>query len=158
VGFVDFGSAVRVDENLKQSPLLSSLFEELMRTSEIQRMLFKMTRTGEVTSEAISGGLHKVDKAVDCFYLAVQISSPHANPDLKDLIRFDKGSQEAKRLSRLTEQILRPTDPAKPTFRSAADILQGIRQLSQNQLLERSAPPRNPAAPGEFLSKSARPT
>jgi hypothetical protein len=158
VGFVDFGSAVRVDENLKQSPLLSSLFEELMRTSEIQRMLFKMTRTGEVTSEAISGGLHKVDKAVDCFYLAVQISSPHANPDLKDLIRFDKGSQEAKRLSRLTEQILRPTDPAKPTFRSAADILQGIRQLSQNQLLEQSAPPRNPAAPGEFLSKSARPT
>ena len=61
-----------------------------MRTSEIQRMLFRMTRTGEVTSEAISGGLHKVDKAVDYFYLAVQISSPHANPDLKDLIRYDK--------------------------------------------------------------------
>lgn len=133
VGFVDFGSAVRVDENLKQSPLLSNLFEELMRTSEIQRMLFRMTRTGEVTSEAISGGLHKVDKAVDYFYLAVQISSPHANPDLKDLIRFDKQSNEARLLSRLTDQILRPADPTKPAFRSAADILRGIEELKQSQ-------------------------
>jgi hypothetical protein len=132
VGFVDFGSAVRVDENLKQSPLLSNLFEELMRTSEIQRMLFRMTRTGEVTSEAISGGLHKVDKAVDCFYLAVQISLPHANPDLKDLIRFDKESPEARQLSKLTEQILRPADPTRPAFRSAADILNGIKQLKES--------------------------
>jgi hypothetical protein len=139
VGFVDFGSAVRVDENLKQSPLLSSLFEELMRTSEIQRMLFRMTRTGQVTSEAISGGLHKVDKAVDCFYLAVQISSPHANPDLKDLIRFDKQSADARLLSRLTDQILRPANPANPPFRSAADILRGIQQLS-TRLQEPQAP------------------
>jgi serine/threonine protein kinase len=158
VGFVDFGSAVRVDENLKQSPLLSSLFEELMRTSEIQRMLFRMTRTGEVTSEAISGGLHKVDKAVDCFYLAVQISSPHANPDLKDLIRFDKGSDDAGRLSRLTEQILRPTDPAKPAFRSAADILKGIRQLKQAQANGESKPQPTPQTTPAILSKTARPT
>jgi phosphotransferase family enzyme len=134
VGFVDFGSAVRVDENLKQSPLLSSLFEELMRTSEIQRMLFRMTRTGQVTSEAISGGLHKVDKAVDCFYLAVQISSPHANPDLKDLIRFDKQGSDARLLSRLTDQILRPANPANPAFRSAADILRGIDQLKTSRV------------------------
>lgn len=138
VGFVDFGSAVRVDENLKQSPLLSSLFEELMRTSEIQRMMFRMTRTGEVTSEAISGGLHKVDKAVDYFYLAVQITSPHANPDLKDLIRYDKQSREARLLLKLTEQILRPADPAKPAFRSAADILRGIEDL---KLAEMPEPP-----------------
>ena len=69
VGFVDFGSAVRVGEDLAASPLLSGLFEELMRTSEIQRMLLKMTQSGLVTSETICGGLHKVDKAVDFFYL-----------------------------------------------------------------------------------------
>jgi hypothetical protein len=131
VGFVDFGSAVRADENLKESPLLNNLFEELMRTSEIQRMLFSMTRTGQVTSQAISSGLHKVDKAVDYFYLAVQINSPHSNPDLKDLIRYDKESAEAKLLSRLTEQILRPPDPANPPFRSAADILGGIEQVER---------------------------
>jgi hypothetical protein len=131
VGFVDFGSAVRADENLKESPLLNNLFEELMRTSEIQRMLLSMTRTGQVTSQAISSGLHKVDKAVDYFYLAVQINSPHSNPDLKDLILYDKQSSEAKMLSKLTEQILRPPDPANPPFRSAADILGGIEQVEK---------------------------
>jgi hypothetical protein len=92
-----------------------------------------MTRTGEVTSEAISGGLHKVDKAVDCFYLAVQISAPHSNPDLKELICFDRKSAEATMLSRLTERILRPPNPAKPAFRSAGDILRGIEQLNPGE-------------------------
>ncbi len=141
VGFVDFGSAVRADENLKQSPLLSSLFEELMRTSEIQRMLFRMTKTGEVTSEAISGGLHKVDKAVDYFYLAMQIASPHANPDLKGLIQYDKEGREARLLSKLTEQILRPADPSRPRFRSARDILRGIYDLKSAETAERGQYP-----------------
>jgi hypothetical protein len=132
VGFVDFGSSVRVDENLKESPLLASLFDELMHTSAIQRMLLNMTRTGEVTSQAISRGLHKVDKAVDFFYLAVQINSPHANPDLKDLIQYDRQSPQAKLLSQLTEQVLRPADPARPKFRSAADILKGIQQIERH--------------------------
>jgi serine/threonine protein kinase len=157
VGFVDFGSAVRVDENLKQSPLLSNLFEELMKTSEIQRMLFRMTRTGEVTSEALSGGLHKVDKAVDCFYLAVQISSPHANPELKDLITYDKKSPEARMISRFTEAILRPPDPAKPPFRSAADILRGIEQLTPESAPDSdSAAPKQPIQP-ELSKSSPRP-
>ncbi|MDP9172494.1 MAG: hypothetical protein M3O30_01330 [Planctomycetota bacterium] len=134
VGFVDFGSAVRVNENLKESPLLSSMFQELMRTSEIQRMLFSMTRSGEVTSTAISCGLHKVDKAVDYFYLAVQINSPHKNPELKDLILYDKSSEQARRLSQLTDQILRPADPMKPLYGSAADMLRGI------EAIERSIP------------------
>jgi hypothetical protein len=146
VGFVDFGSAVRVNENLKENPLLSNLFEELMRTSEIQRMLLNMTLSGQVTSQAISCGLHKVDKAVDYFYLAVQISSPHANPDLKDLILFDKQSPEARELARLTEQILRPADPAIPTFRSAADILAGIEGIqSLAPSADRSG--KNPSKP-----------
>jgi hypothetical protein len=131
VGFVDFGSAVRVDEDLKKSPLLSSLFEELMRTSEIQRMLLKMTRSGLVTSEAICSGLHKVDKAVDYFYLAVQINSPHSNPDLKQLIRYDKHGEEARLLSELTTRVLRPEDPAHPPYGSAREILQGIDQIAQ---------------------------
>jgi hypothetical protein len=158
VGFVDFGSAVRVDENLKQSPLLSNLFEELMRTSEIQRMLFRMTRTGEVTSEAISGGLHKVDKAVDYFYLAMQISSPHANPDLKDLIRYDPKGQEARLLSKLTGQVLRPVDPAKPAFRSAADILRGIEDLQSAQAAEPPAGEQPPGNADLAVLKSSRDT
>jgi len=132
VGFVDFGSAVRDDEDLKQNPLLNGLFEELMRTSEIQRMLGSMSRSGQVTSHAITCGLHRVDKAVDYFYLAVQISSPHNNPDLRGLIRYDAASPEARELARLTEKILRPPDPTRPTFRSATDILDGINRIGKS--------------------------
>ena len=131
VGFVDFGSAVRDDEDLKDNPLLNGLFDELMRTSEIQRMLYAMTRSGQVTSQAISSGLHKVDKAVDFFYLAVQISAPHSNPDLKGLIRYDPASDEAKALSKLTARILRPKDPTHPRYQSAADIYHGIQKIEE---------------------------
>ena len=131
VGFVDFGSAVRQDEDLGDNPLLSGLFKELMRTSEIQQMLVSMTRTGQVTSKAISSGVHKVDKAVDNFYLAVQISSPHTNPDLKGLVKYDPGSDEAEALGKLTARILRPKDPGNPRFQTAADIYGGIRKIEQ---------------------------
>jgi serine/threonine protein kinase len=129
VGFVDFGSAVRVNENLAENPLLENLFEELMHTSQIQRMLQKMTFSGAVTSSAVGRGLQKIDKAVDFFYLALQFNSPHSNPDLAGLILYDPESRDAKDLARLTEMILRPPDPANPPFRSAKDILHGIERI-----------------------------
>jgi hypothetical protein len=144
VGFVDFGSAVRDDEDLKQNPLLNGLFEELMRTSEIQRMLGSMSRSGQVTSHAITCGLHRVDKAVDYFYLAVQISSPHTNPDLRGLIRYDPDSPEARELARLTEKILRPPEPTKPTFRSAYDILAGIEKIERTLGITPAPNPKPP--------------
>jgi hypothetical protein len=95
-------------------------------------MLGSMSRSGQVTSHAITCGLHRVDKAVDYFYLAVQISSPHNNPDLRGLIRYDAASPEARELARLTEKILRPPDPTRPTFRSATDILDGINRIGKS--------------------------
>jgi tRNA A-37 threonylcarbamoyl transferase component Bud32 len=129
VGFVDFGSSVRDDENLAENPMLKSLFEDLMRTSQIQRMLEKMTVSGAVTSQVIRAGIKRVDKAVDFFYLAVQFNSPHQNPDLAGLIEYDPASREARDLAKLTEEILRPADPASPTFRSAKDIFHGIERM-----------------------------
>jgi len=129
VGFVDFGSAVRENEDISANPLLSGLFQELMRTSQIQRMLYQMTLSGHVTSDIIRRSHQKVDKAVDFFYLAVQFNCPHANPDLVDLIQYDPSCPEAHMLARLTAEILRPADPARPTFRSAKDILHGIERI-----------------------------
>jgi hypothetical protein len=126
VGFVDFGSAVRETENIRGNPLLATLFDELMRTSQIQRMLERMKTSGLVTSSVINDAHHKVDKAVDLFYLAVQLNSPHINPDLRDLIRFDPGSVEAEALAKLTQDILRPADPKNPPYRTARDLLNGI--------------------------------
>jgi hypothetical protein len=129
VGFVDFGSAVRENEDLSRNPLLQSLFGELMRTSQIQRMMEKMTLSGQITSQVIRSGCHKADKAADFFYLALQFNSPHSNPDLAGLIDYHPTSQEARDLSELTSQILRPKDPAQPAFRSAKDILHGIERI-----------------------------
>jgi hypothetical protein len=129
VGFVDFGSAVREDEDLSRNPLLQSLFGELMRTSQIQKMMEHMTLSGQVTSQVIKGGCNKPDKAADFFYLALQFNNPHGNPDLAGLIDYDPNSRAARDLSKLTGQILRPADPAKPVYRSAKDILHGIERI-----------------------------
>lgn len=129
VGFVDFGSAVRVNEDLSRNPLLSSLFGELLRTSQIQKMMEQMTLSGAVTSKTIRDGCHKADKSADFFYLAVQFNSPHSNPDLSDLIDYDPTSGEARDLARLTHEILRPANPQLPAFRSAKDILHGVERI-----------------------------
>jgi hypothetical protein len=153
VGFVDFGSAVRDNEDLKENPLLDGLFEELMRTSEIQRMLGRMSTSGQVTSNAITRGLHRVDRAVDVFYLAVQISAPHTNPELRGLIQYDPQSEEARKLARLTEQVLRPADPARPAYCSAVDILHGIEEIQQSMGIARApAPAARTAAPARAAS------
>ena len=129
VGFVDFGSAVRDGEDISKNPLLHSLFEGLMRTSQIQVMMERMTLSGAVTSSYIKEGKGKIDKAADFFYLALQFNNPHQNPDLANLILFDPKSEDARRLSALTAEILRPKDPNHPRFRSAKDILHGIERM-----------------------------
>jgi hypothetical protein len=129
VGFVDFGSAVRVGENIHGNPMLSTIFDELMRTSQIQRMLLHMTRSGEVTSRIIADAYARVDKAVDLFYLAVSMNNPSANPDFEGLVDYDPGSKAARALARLTQDILKPADPANPTYKTARDVLGGIQRI-----------------------------
>jgi len=104
-----------------------------MRTSQIQRMLYKMKSSGLVTSNVISEAYQRVDKAVDLFYLAVQMNQPLNNPDFEGLVEFDLNSAEAKGLERLTHDILHPADPTSPPYRSAKDVLIGIKDL-QRQL------------------------
>jgi serine/threonine protein kinase len=129
VAFVDFGSAVRVNENIHGNAVLSTLFGELMRTSQIQRMMDKMATTGSLTSHVIREAHQKVDKSVDVFYLAVQISQPIGNPDLRELVKYDKYSPEAVELARLNNDILRPADPKHPRYRTAHDVLQEILRI-----------------------------
>ena len=144
VGFVDFGSSVRVGEVFAADSLLSGLFEEMMRTSQIQRMLGTMSSKGLVTNRDITACHQKVDKAVDFFYLAVQINAPHSNPDFRDLVKFDPASHEAELLKELTNEILRPDDKANARFKSAKGILEGIDEVARPQA--RSSAPAGKAA------------
>jgi hypothetical protein len=103
-----------------------------MRTSQIQRMLERMTKTGSVTSAVLREGYGKVDKAVDLFYMAMQISAPTGNPDLRGLIKWSPQSPEAHALSRLRREILCPPDSENPIYRSAHDILEGIERIGHD--------------------------
>lgn len=131
VGFVDFGSAVRVGEDISSNPLLATLYGELMKTSHIQRMLDQMTISGHVTAEHFCNSRGRIDKSVDVFYLAVQFNSPHDNPDLKELIEFKPGSDEARCLGKLTKEILAPPDPSAPSIRSARDVLKALESVGR---------------------------
>jgi len=131
VCFVDFGSAVRVGEDIKGNPLLSTLFDELMRTSQIQKMLEKMTIAGSVTSQIMMEGYQKVDKAVDLFFLALQINAPQTNPDFRGLVHVEAGGREAKLISELTQNILKPADASNPPYKSAGDIFRGLCEVEK---------------------------
>ncbi|HEY7120238.1 MAG TPA: hypothetical protein VH475_26860 [Tepidisphaeraceae bacterium] len=132
VGFVDFGSAVRVNENLATNPLLGTLFDELMRTSHIQRMLYHMTTSGQVTAQHFVSQIGKADKGIDVFYLALQFTTPHANPDLASLIHHEPNGEMAKRIDELSKTVLRPGDPADTTHKSAKDILHSLEMIDRD--------------------------
>jgi len=131
VCLVDFGSAVRMDEDLSRSPMLHTLFSEMMSTSQIQRLLGRMKDAGEVTSKVLVEGHQKVDRAADLFNLAVQMAKPHSNPDLKPLIEFDPESETARRIADLSERVLKPIEPTRPTHAAAADILADLDAIAE---------------------------
>jgi serine/threonine protein kinase len=138
VCFVDFGSAVRAGENIQGNPLLANLYDELMRTSQIQRMIEKMTLSGAVTSHLIQSAYGRVDKQVDLFYLAMQLTNPLANPDFKGLVEMDPDSREAAALAAIKDEVLKPRDAARPTYRTAADVLRAILRIEQE--IQRGSP------------------
>ncbi|MEM9415209.1 MAG: hypothetical protein AAGA29_07015 [Planctomycetota bacterium] len=129
VGFVDFGSSCRIGEQIGQSPMLDTLFSEMMRTSQIQKMLGKMLERGHVTNQTMAEVHGKVDKTVDSFYLSVQITKPHVSPELKQFIAYDPESDIAQALSSLTAAVLRPKNPEMAQYKTAADILRGITRI-----------------------------
>jgi hypothetical protein len=129
VGFVDFGSAARAGENISGSPLLRRLFGQLMRTSQVQRVLEKMTLTGKVTSRFITCARHKVDRAVDLFFLTLQMERPDTNPYTRELVLYRPASHEADLIADLGLDVLCPADPLRPTYSSAGDLLRGLQDI-----------------------------
>ncbi len=129
VGFVDFGSAALIDEDLTRHAVLGPLFAEMMRTSQVQRALGQLLEKGRVTNDALAAIHGQAHCGVDTFFLALQINQPQANPELRRLIDHQAGSDSAKALDALTAAVLRPKNPDRNEFKTAADLLRGIRRL-----------------------------
>ncbi len=129
VGFVDFGSAVRLGEDFSQNAVLKKIFDDLLPTSQVYTDLRHMLKKGTVTSSVFANVQRKLDPAIDLFYLALQMNRPHKNPDFKGLVDYDARGEPAARLGKLSQAIFQPADPARPRFRSARDLVQGINQI-----------------------------
>jgi len=132
VGFIDFGSAVRIGEDLSKSELLMQMFEQVMTTSQIQKTLGKMSQNGQVTSKVLQSGYRRVDKAVDLFFVALQINTPLKNPDFRFLVKMDENNPMAGLISELTGEIFRPKAPHNPPFKSASDIFKGLKMIEDH--------------------------
>ncbi len=128
VNFVDFGSGIRVGEDFSNNPLLRTLFSEMLSTSQIQRDLRRLVRKNKVTSRLFidAADQQKMDKAVDLFYLVLQMNNPHANPDFRGLVHFDRDSDDARRLAALSRRVFNPRDTDRDRFTRAADVLRSL--------------------------------
>ncbi|MFA9478260.1 phosphotransferase [Phycisphaerales bacterium AB-hyl4] len=131
VGFVDFGSAVRMGEPLGRSQMLQGLFDMIMHTSQIQRMLGQMLERGQVTSEVIRDAYGKVDPGVDLFFLTLQMRRPHAMPELRAQITYEPNSPAARKLEAFAAAVLKPADPAAARYTTAGDLLTGVRRIAR---------------------------
>jgi hypothetical protein len=131
VGFVDFGSAAQIDEDLCGHPVLGPLFDQMMQTSQVQKDLGAMIRDGRVTCDSLAKLHGRADRGVDTFYLSLQINQPRANPELRRLIDHQPLGEVAKQLETLTASILRPKNPGRPGCKTAADLLRGIDRIQR---------------------------
>lgn len=129
VCFVDFGSAVRIGEDLERSPMLRSLFSEMMQTSQIQQTLGRMKDAGRLTSDVLRAAHGRVDPAVDLFYLALQLSRPYWNPDLMPFIGYDETSEQTREIKKLSDAILRPHAAAEQPYETASDVAASLRAI-----------------------------
>lgn len=131
VGFIDFGNSVHDDEDIAGSPTLSKVFGELMHTTQVQKALQRAIEAGHVTAPYFKDALYKVDKAVDLFYLVLQFTAPHGNPDLKDFITYERNSPEDYELNKLTHRLFAPDHLRPGKTYTAAHVANALKKIQR---------------------------
>lgn len=129
VGFIDFGNSVHDDEDIAGSPTLNKVFTDLMKTTQVQRTLFRYIEQGAVTAPYFKDAVFKVDKAVDLFFLVLQFTAPHENPDLKDFILYSPNSKEDYELHKMTNRLFCPDNLEPGKVYTAAHVVNAIRTI-----------------------------
>lgn len=129
VGFIDFGNSVHDEEDIEASPTLSKVFSDLMHTTQVQKALDRAIQAGHVTAPYFREALFKTDKAVDLFYLVLQFTSPHENPDLRDLIKYKANSSEDYELNRMTHRLFAPDNLEPGKVYTAAHVANAVRKI-----------------------------
>lgn len=131
VGFIDFGNSVHDEEDINASPTLSKVFSDLMHTTQVQKALDRAIQSGHVTAPYFRDALFKTDKAVDLFYLVLQFTSPHENPDLRDFIEYKANSSEDYELNRMTHRLFAPDLSQPGKVYTAAHVANAVRKIKR---------------------------
>jgi hypothetical protein len=66
------------------------------------------------------------------FYLSLQFTTPHANPDLAHLIHYEPHGEMARRIAALSKTVLRPGDPNDASHKTAKDILRSLELIDRD--------------------------
>jgi hypothetical protein len=123
VGLVDFGTAVRIGEDLGANPVVRKLHREMIASSETVTRLQRQQAKGLVTASQFANCHQPPTPALDLYALLTNMTQPHDNPDFRGLVRFDPESDQARALSRLRRRAVRQDDQqATPNYDEARPI------------------------------------
>ncbi|MEM1109465.1 MAG: phosphotransferase [Planctomycetota bacterium] len=121
VCIIDFGSSVRVGEDLSTTATIETMIREMLAASQITRDLERQRRKNLIRSDVFAGLPHPPSPAFDLFALATNMTRPHDNADFKGLVTHDRDSDEGRYFSLLRRRILKPTAD-EPQIRSVHDL------------------------------------
>ncbi|MBB6428683.1 hypothetical protein [Algisphaera agarilytica] len=121
VCMIDFGSSVRIGEDLSTTQIIETLVHEMLQSSQITRDLQRQRRKKLIRSDVFDHLPTPPSPAFDLFALATNMTRPHDNADFKGLVNHDRDSEEGQRFSRLRRRILKP-NPDDVPVRSVHDL------------------------------------
>jgi len=131
VCLVDFGNALRLDENLENKPLLQNLINEVLKNSATRRDLKQLLSSKKINSVAFEQAIANPGVHTDVFYLALQISRSKYTNELADLIKANEPCDASKRLTSLADSFLRPRNAKHAQWKTSRDLLRGVKRLHQ---------------------------
>ena len=125
VGVVDFGSAVRIGEDLSANPMLQRLIREMLEASQITADLRRQRDKGLIRGAVFAGLPFPPTPAFDLYALVTNLTRPHDHAEFRGLIRHDRSSAEGQWFSKLRRRVLRPGEGQRPIV----DAVQLLRVL-----------------------------
>ncbi len=137
VGFVDFGSAVLIDEDLKGRPMLHRILHQMLSANALQRALGSLIQAGGVTHPILLRAHAKPEPIHDLFALTQLTRAPHTSQALGHLIRAN-APEELTALNALADELLSPADPRLP-ITTPVQLIQQLRAIRRTGSLAAAA-------------------
>ncbi len=141
---IDFGSSVRVGEDLSTTPMVQTMIREMLQASQITRDLERQRRKNLIRAEIFSALPFPPTPAFDLFALATSMTRPHDNADFKGLIRHQRDSEEGQRFSRLRKRILQST-PGESSIQNLDDLCRELGVAPRATRPQATTPQTDPA-------------